>query len=404
MFHEPLACLDKPTTLPDRAIGLAVLGATGSIGRQTLDIVARQRDRFRVVALSVNRRVEDALELCRQFNPRYLAVCDTDKAETARRLASEAGIGTQILSGEESLIDIVTLPEVDMVVTATVGYSGLLPTFAAIKAGKDIALANKETLVVGGDFIRTLMKASTSRIFPVDSEHSALAQCLAGEDLSAVSRLIITASGGPFRTLDAAKLRDVRAADALCHPNWDMGAKITIDSATMMNKAFEIIEAHYLYGLPGAYISAVVHPQSIVHSMVEFRDGALKAQLGIPDMHIPIAYALGMNTRFEHVSRPLSLADYSELTFERPDTVKFPCLNFASYALEHGGNTACVINAANEIAVEAFLHDNIAFTEIPEIIEKTLAKVAYIADPRPEDFVETNRESRAYAGYLIERI
>lgn len=401
--YKPLACLEPccGDNVGAQKLRLSVLGATGSIGRQTLDVVAMHSDRFAVEALSTNRNVERAVELCAIFRPRLLAVSDVDMAARAQELVAARGLDVQVSAGPVSLIEAATLPEVKMVVTATVGYSGLFPTFAAISAGKDIALANKETLVVGGEYIRKLMANSTSRIFPVDSEHSAIAQCLAGEDMKAVSRLVLTASGGPFRTLPKDRLAEVRAADALKHPNWDMGAKITIDSATLMNKAFEIVEAHYLYGLPSERITAVVHPQSIVHSMVEFSDGAMKAQLGVPDMRIPIAYALGLNSRMAGVARPLTLADYANLTFERPDTERFPCLEFAGEALRRGGNAACVINAANEVAVSAFLNDKIKFTDIPNIIEKTLERVAFVAHPEPDDYVATDTESRAIAKSMI---
>ncbi len=271
----------------------------------------------------------------------------------------------------------------------------------AIKAGKDIALANKETLVVAGDLIARRLAASTSRIFPVDSEHSAIAQCLAGEDPASVRHLIITASGGPFRTWPAARIAQATAADALKHPNWNMGAKITIDSATMLNKAFEIIEAHHLFGIDGDDITPVVHPQSIVHSMVEFADGAIKAQLGVPDMHLPIAYALGEHTRLAGAERPLTLAEYATLTFEAPDYDRFPCLSFARETMRRGGTAACAVNAANEIAVAAFLRGDISFGHISPLIAQTLDRATFVADPDYADYVAVNTEARAIAAETI---
>lgn len=401
-FDRPIACLDTAENVASGRLRLALLGATGSIGRQVVDIVERHPDLFEITAMSVNTRVDEALELCRRVNTRTLAVCNAEAARTAARRGAN---GIEIIAGAWAMDEIAGRDDVDTVVTATVGYSGLRPTIAAMKAGKDIALANKETLVVAGDFIRRLMDGGCkSRFFPIDSEHSAIAQCLAGEDLGHVSRLIVTASGGPFRNLPKAALRDVTAAQALRHPNWSMGAKITVDSATLMNKAFELVEAHYLFGIPADRIGAVVHPQSIVHSMVEFDDGAIKAQLGAPDMHLPIAYALGMNRRIAGASRPLSVADYAELTFERPDTDRFPCLGFASTILERRGNSACVINAANEVAVDAFLHDRIRFTDIPDIIDRTLLDIPFIANPQLDDFIDTNRESRLRAMHYVEKL
>ena len=291
-----------------------------------------------------------------------------------------------------------------MVLTATVGYSGLAPTVRAIKAHKDIALANKETLVVAGQLVNTLLSESGTRLFPVDSEHSAIAQCLVGEKTDTVERLLITASGGPFRTWPAEHMASATAADALKHPNWSMGAKITIDSATMLNKAFEIIEAHHLFGIAPERIEAVVHPQSIVHSMVQFTDGAVKAQLGLPDMHLPIAYALGESTRLAGAEKHLSLSDYATLTFEKPDTERFPCLSLAQYCLSRGGTAACTVNAANEIAVAAFLAGRIHFGDIYNVIADTLAAMPFVSTPSYDDYVAVNKEARARATALINAI
>ena len=374
---------------------LAILGATGSIGRQVIDIVESHPRRFDVTMLSVNTRVDEAVELCERVHPRFLVV--TGDVPTEGLCIK----GTKIVQGSGALIEMACRDDVDMVVTATVGYSGLPATLAAIEAGKDIALANKETLVVAGDYIRNLLASHPEvRVYPIDSEHSAILQCLIGEAPESVSGLILTASGGPFRLKDKEELASVTAADALKHPNWSMGAKITIDSATMMNKAFEIVEAHYLFGVPARSIRTVVHPQSVVHSMVEFNDGAIKAQLGVPDMHLPIAFALGVNTRFHNCQR-LRLEDMATLTFEKPDYDKFPCLTLAGTMLERGGNTACVVNAANEIAVEAFLQGKIRFTDIYSLIIKTLERVDFVSNPKPKDFIETNKISRETAKRLI---
>lgn len=283
------------------------------------------------------------------------------------------------------------------VVTATVGYSGLLPTIRAIRAGKQIALANKETLVVAGELVSRLLAESDSTVIPVDSEHSAIYQCLNGEDSSTVNKLIITASGGPFRTWKSEEIKKVTAAQALRHPRWNMGAKITIDSATMLNKAFEIIEARWLFDVAPERIEAVVHPQSIVHSMVEFIDGAVKAQLGIPDMHLPIRYALGETSRLASAERPLSLTDYSTLTFEKPNPEKFPCLTLANRALTEGGNTACIINAANEVAVKAFLNGKISFPAIFDTITEALVNIPHIATPTLDDYVASHHATIAWA-------
>ncbi len=381
---------------------LAVLGATGSIGRQTLDIVERHPELYRVAVLSAGSRVDDLAALAAKFRPRLAVIAREDLLPRLR--AALAPLGIETAAGEQALCECVTADDIDMVLTATVGYSGLGPTVAAIKAGKDIALANKETLVVAGDLINRLLVDSPSKIYPVDSEHSAVAQCLMGENERSVRRLIITASGGPFRTWDAERIADATAADALKHPNWNMGAKITVDSSTLMNKAFELIEAHHLFNIPAERIRAVVHPQSIVHSMVEFSDGAIKAQLGVPDMRLPIAFALGCHTRLDNVSAPLTLSQISHLTFEEPDTDRFPCLKYAGLAMERGGNTACVINAANEIAVAAFLSGKIRFGRIYPLIEETLAKAGFISNPDYEDYVASNTEARAIAAELLNHI
>lgn len=381
---------------------IAIIGSTGSIGTQTLDIVARHPDRYRVTMLSAGRQVDKLIEQSRRFRPQMAIIAD--ESLLPRLHAGLADTGIECAAGAKALEDAMSIPETNMTVTATVGYSGLAPTIAAIRAGKDIALANKETLVVAGQLINTLMEQSTSRIFPVDSEHSAIAQCIAGENGNAVESLIITASGGPFRTWNDERLAMATAADALKHPNWSMGDKITIDSATLVNKAFELIEAHYLFGVEPSKIRAIVHPQSIVHSMVEFVDGAIKAQLGVPDMRLPIAYALGENNRLQGASGRLTLDMCRSLTFEEPDTRRFPCLTLANLALERRGNTACVFNAANEVANLAFRQGRIRFVDFYPIIMQCIESVAYIAEPGYDDFVATNAEARAYATEIITKL
>lgn len=371
-----------------------MLGSTGSIGRQTLDIISEYPDRFKATVLVAGRNVDLLIEQSIKFHPILAIIADESQYTKLHNTLTPLGIATA--AGAKAIVEAMELPEIDTVVTATVGYSGLEPTLHAIKAGKQIALANKETLVVAGELVTKLLTDYQSTIIPVDSEHSAIYQCLVGEENETIRRLIITASGGPFRTKTKAELEHVTIKDALNHPNWSMGAKITIDSATMLNKAFEIIEARWLFDVTPDKIEAVVHPQSIVHSMVEFVDGSVKAQLGLPDMRMPIRYALGDSRRLSTSRQGLQLADYASLTFEQPDTDKFPMLNLAYHALEKGGNIACIINAANEIAVAAFLKGQIRFLDIPDIIYSALGKISYIATPDYEDYVNTNIETRKY--------
>lgn len=381
---------------------LAILGATGSIGTQTLDIVRRHPELFSVTVLSAGSRVEDLITYAEIFRPRIAIIARPELEGRLREALAPLGIAAA--SGPEALCEAAAADDVDMVVTATVGYSGLAPTVCAIKAGKEIALANKETLVVAGEYIRRLLdQYPQTKIYPVDSEHSAVAQCLAGENPERVKRLIITASGGPFRTWPAEKIASAVAADALLHPNWNMGAKITVDSATMLNKAFELIEAHYLFDIPADKITAVVHPQSIVHSMVEFDDGAIKAQLGVPDMRLPIAYALGRCSRLQGCSEPLTLEKLSGLTFEKPDERKFPCLGFARLSLERRGTTACTVNGANEVAVAAFLEGRIPFGKIYPAIAHAVEYASFVANPGFDDYVASNAESRRLAEEFISK-
>ena len=374
---------------------IAVLGSTGSIGTQTLDVIERYPDLFTARVLIAGSKVDMLIEQCRKFRPRRAVIAREDLYATLSEALSPLGI--ECAAGADAVADAMDDPDVDTVVTATVGYSGLLPTIRAIKAGKRIGLANKETLVVAGQLVTGLLAESPSTVVPIDSEHSAIYQCLVGETPESVDKLIITASGGPFRRYSARQLETVTVEQALHHPRWNMGAKITIDSATMMNKAFEIIEARWLFGIPGERIPAVIHPQAIVHSMVQFVDGAVKAQLGLPDMHLPIRYALADATRLESDCPKLTVADYSRLTFSQPDPHKFPCLTLARYALDRPGNTACIINAANEIAVDAFLHGRIGFTSIYPLIMATVDRIDHIDSPSLDDYIATDSEARAAA-------
>ena len=378
---------------------IAILGSTGSIGRQTLDIVAEYPHLFHAWLLVARNSAELLIEQARQFRPHAVVIANEAHYPAVKEALEPLGI--EVMTGSKAIADAVTAPEIDTVVTAMVGYSGLEPTIKAIASGKKIALANKETLVVAGDLITRLVAQSQSALYPVDSEHGAFYQCLVGERHDAISKLILTASGGPFRTWPKEKLAEATVNDALNHPNWNMGNKITIDSATMMNKGFEMIEAKWLYDVAPHDIEIVVHPQSIVHSMVEFVDGSVKAQLGLPDMHLPIRYALGIPERLPSACRKMTVDDYCQLTFERPDYEKFPLLTTAYHAADAGGNTPCVMNAANEVAVAQFLQGNIKFNDIYNIIEKTIAWAPHIERPTYDDYVASNDEARRYASTLI---
>ena len=312
-----------------------------------------------------------------------------------------AGTGIEVVAGADAIAESVADTEIDIVVTALVGYSGLAPTIRAINAGKKIALANKETLVVAGELITGMLKDSVSELIPVDSEHSAIFQCLVGEDVESVEKLILTASGGPFRTMSVAEMSKVTKADALNHPNWKMGAKVTVDSASMMNKGFEMIEARWLFNIVPDRIEIVVHPQSIVHSMVEFSDGSIKAQLGLPDMRLPIRYALNYPERLQSKAERLTVDRYSSLTFEKPDMQKFPLLGMAFDAIRAGGNVPCALNAANEIAVAAFLSDKIRFVDMPVVVGKAVARNSFVANPSYDDLIATNKDIREITLSLI---
>ena len=382
---------------------IAVLGSTGSIGRQTLDIIAEYPDLFNAWLLVARSSADLLIQQARQMRPHMVIIADEQYYEYVRDALEDTDI--EVATGSAAIAQAVTAPEIDTVVTAMVGYSGLESTIAAIGAGKCIALANKETLVVAGELIDRLLKDSTSVLYPVDSEHGAFYQCLVGERMQDVEKLWLTASGGPFRTVPRERLETVTAADALKHPNWSMGAKITIDSATMMNKGFEMIEARWLFGIMPDNIEIVVHPQSIIHSMAAFKDGSVKAQLGLPDMHLPIRYALGLpDRRLASDCRKMTIEDMASLTLERPDFDKFPLLGTAYAAARKGGTAPCVMNAANEIAVAAFLQDKIKFTDIYKIIEQTMEQAPHMAHPTHEDYVASNADARARASRLVEKL
>ncbi len=380
---------------------LAILGSTGSIGTQALEVVATHPELFEVYALTAHNNVDLLIEQAIRFQPDTVVIANMQRYETLKQALSHLPI--KVYAGSEALSQVVQATPIDMVLTAMVGYAGLLPTINAIKAGKAIALANKETLVVAGELINSLALEHRVPIIPVDSEHSAIFQCLVGEGDNAIEKIILTASGGPFRQHTLEQLNSVTKQQALKHPNWSMGAKITIDSATMMNKGFEVIEAKWLFNLTASQIEVVVHPQSIIHSMVQFHDGAVKAQLGLPDMKLPIAYAFSYPHRLPTTTPKLTLADYANLTFEQADTTRFPNLGYAFAAMERGGNVPCVLNAANEIAVNAFLHDRIGFRAMSQLIAETMERIAYIAQPTYDDYVATDSESREVAKQLIER-
>ena len=380
---------------------LALLGATGSIGTQALEVVRQQPGRFRVAVLTAQRQWELLVQQAREFRPAAVVIGEESLREQVRAaLANQPE--TEVLAGPDALAEVVTRPEIDIVLTALVGYAGLLPTVAAIRAGKDIALANKETLVVAGELITGLVKKHGVRLLPVDSEHSAIFQCLVGEEQNPIEKIILTASGGPFRGRTAQQMETVTKAQALKHPNWDMGAKITIDSASLMNKGLEVIEAKWLFGLTNEQIDVVVHPQSIVHSLVQFQDGSLKAQLGLPDMKLPIQYALGYPQRLANTFPRFSFLDYPSLTFEAPDRAAFPNLELAFGAMRRGGNAPCVLNAANEVAVAAFLREQVGFRQMSDVVAGCLARVSYLAEPLLADLVATDAEARRVAASLLE--
>lgn len=376
---------------------IAILGSTGSIGTQALQVIEEHPDLYEVYALTANNKVEKLIEQARKFQPEAVVIANEDKYQQLKDALADLPI--KVYAGADALCEIVESGPVNIVLTAMVGYAGLKPTMNAIMAGKTIALANKETLVVAGELITELAQQYRTPILPVDSEHSAIFQCL--EMNNPISKVILTASGGPFRTFSMEQLATVTKEQALKHPNWSMGAKITIDSASMMNKGFEVIEAKWLFGVKPEQIEVVVHPQSVIHSMVEYKDGAVKAQLGVPDMRLPIQYAFSYPKRESLSGERLDFMKCNTLTFEAPDTKRFRNLAFAYEAMNRGGNMVCILNAANEVVVAAFLKDQISFLGMSDVIEKTMNKVSFISNPTYQDYVETDAIARRIAAEFV---
>ena len=382
----------KSTNMSDKKKNIAILGSTGSIGRQALDVIRANPDKFEVFALTANNNLDLLIEQACEFQPDVVAIANEKLYLQLKQALADQPI--KVFAGMDAIAQLVEMEPIDLVLTAMVGYAGLKPTIQAIRANKTIALANKETLVVAGEIIGELALKHKTAILPVDSEHSAIFQCLAGEGNNPIEKIILTASGGPFRAKKTEELKTVTSAQALKHPNWDMGAKITIDSASMMNKGFEVIEARWLFGLTPDQIEVVVHPQSIIHSMVQFTDGSVKAQLGLPDMKLPIQYAFTYPDRIKTDFPRLDFGRYNELTFEKPDTGRFRNLALAYRAMEKGGNMPCIINAANEIVVAAFLKDKTGFLQMSDIIETVMQKATFIHKPNYEDYVMTDGQVR----------
>lgn len=390
---------DRTTHTDDAPRSLSILGSTGSIGTQTLDVVRLFPDRFDVHALSCGGNIDLLAEQAREFRPEHVAVGDEARANDLREALKDVSVTVHV--GEEGLCRIATRPSVDVVVGAVVGFAGLAPVLAALRQDKQVALANKESLVVAGSLVNAALENGSGRLLPVDSEHSAIFQCLSGESRENVEQVVLTASGGPFRTRPADTFDTITVDEALDHPNWSMGAKITIDSATMMNKGLEVIEARWLFDLSPDEIEVLVHPQSIVHSMVSFRDGAVKAQLGVPDMKVPIQYALSYPARWPAPHERLDWTALDRLDFEPPDTTQFPCLRHAYTALEHGGSAPAVLNAANEAAVDGFLQEQISFPEIPVLVEEALSSTPIVPDPSLEDLYAADARGRQHVQELL---
>lgn len=378
---------------------IAILGSTGSIGTQALQVIEEQADRYEVYAITANNRVELLIEQARKFQPEVVVIANEAKYEQLRDALADLPI--KVYTGAQALCEVVQAEPIDIVLTAMVGFAGLPPTMSAIRARKAIALANKETLVVAGELINELAQQYDVPILPVDSEHSAIFQCLTGEIGNPIEKILLTASGGPFRSCTMEELAHVTKAQALKHPNWAMGAKITIDSASMMNKGFEVIEAKWLFGVRPDQIEVLVHPQSVIHSAVQFEDGAVKAQLGVPDMRLPIQYAFSYPDRLKASFDRLDLFQIRDLTFERPDLERFRCLALAFESLNRGGNMPCIVNAANEVVNRAFLEDQIPFLKMAEVIEQAMGKVSFIQKPTYEDYLATDAETRRVAAELI---
>jgi 1-deoxy-D-xylulose-5-phosphate reductoisomerase len=378
---------------------IAILGSTGSIGTQALDVIRAQKDDFSVEVLTGSDNAALLIKQAKEFSPNAVVIADEKKYAQVKEALDPLDI--KVFAGQRSIEQVVEMESIDLVLAAIVGYAGLASTISAIKAKKQIALANKETLVVAGELVTMLARENGVNIYPVDSEHSAIFQCLAGEWENKIEKIYLTASGGPFRGKKNEFLASVKKEQALKHPNWDMGAKITIDSATLMNKGLEVIEAKWLFGLKPEQIDVIVHPQSIVHSIVQFTDGSMKAQMGLPDMKLPILYAMSYPRRLRTDLPRFDFLKYPSLTFEQADTETFRCLQLAYDAMKKGGNMPCVLNAANEVAVKAFLQDKISFLKIAEVIERTMQKISFVVKPLYEDYVATDKEARAFADEII---
>ena len=378
---------------------IALLGSTGSIGRQALEVIRAHPDRFQVEVLSAQNNADLLIEQALAFTPNAVVIINEDHYPKVKAALVPRGI--KVFAGDNALSSVVQMDTIDLVVTAMVGYAGLKPTLKAIESGKTIALANKETLVVAGELVTRLAREKGVNIYPIDSEHSAIFQCLVGEFHNRVEKIILTASGGPFRGKKRAELKSVTRAQALKHPNWSMGHKVTIDSASLMNKGMEVIEAKWLFGLKPEQVEVVVHPQSIIHSFVQFEDGSMKAQLGVPDMRLPIQFAMAYPDRLKSDFPRFDFANYPALTFEKPDTETFRNLALAFEALHRGGNMPCVLNAANEVAVDEFLKEKISFLDMSEVVERCLNKMDYVRSPVYEDYVNTDKETRIRALELM---
>lgn len=378
---------------------IAILGSTGSIGTQALDVIREQKEKFVVEVLAGNSNADLLIKQALEFEPNAVVISDKNKYQVVKDALAKHDI--KVFAGEESLSQVVQMERIDMVLAAIVGYAGLASTISAIKSGKQIALANKETLVVAGDLVTRLAKEKGVNLYPVDSEHSAIFQCLAGEFHNPIEKIYLTASGGPFRGKTKEFLASVKKEQALKHPNWVMGAKITIDSASLMNKGLEVIEAKWLFNLKKEQIDVIVHPQSIIHSIVQFADGSMKAQLGLPDMKLPIQYAMGYPERLKSNFPRFNFMDYPSFTFEKADTKTFRNLALAYHAMDKGGNSPCVLNAANEVVVDAFLKDKIGFLEMSDVIENCIEKISFLQKPSYEDYVATDKETRIRATEFI---
>ncbi|MFM8912756.1 MAG: 1-deoxy-D-xylulose-5-phosphate reductoisomerase [Flammeovirgaceae bacterium] len=381
---------------------IAILGSTGSIGTQALEVIAAHPEKFEVEVLTAQNNAQLLVQQARQFKPNAVVIANENLYEEVKNALVPLDI--KVFAGENAIASVVQMDDIDIVLTALVGYSGLQPTIKAIEAHKHIALANKETLVVAGELITRLAQEKAVNIYPVDSEHSAIFQCLVGEFHNPIEKIILTASGGPFRGKKREELTAVTKAQALKHPNWTMGAKVTIDSASLMNKGLEVIEAKWLFGLKAEQVEVIVHPQSIIHSLVQFKDSSIKAQLGLPDMRLPIQFALGYPERLTADFPRFDFAKYPSLTFEKPDTETFRNLALAFEALHRGGNMPCVLNAANEIAVEEFLNDRLGFLQMSELVEQCLNKISFVTNPGLSDYIDTNRETRAKAKEIAKQL